>query len=423
MMDILIRNCKVSDPLSANNGNVCDILIKDGRIAEIQIGKIDESEIKVIDAEGFEIMPGVFDFQVNCGEPGEEVKETFSSLSQSGLFGGVTGMLVMPSHKPSTDNRGQLEFKKRKTENLALDFQFAGNISIEGKGKNLAEMYDMFLGGAIAFSDNKAPADNALLIHLAIQYSKVSGGSLIFHADESGLRMGGNVHEGEVSVQLGMKGHPAMAEEISVAKLIAIAEYNKVNIHIAGISSAGSVNLISEAKRKGIALTCSAFIPNLYFTDDDLTNFDSIYKVWPPLRSKADRAALKNGIKSGVIDVISSDHSPETIEFKDVEFDYAAYGMSGTQTLLQAALTVMNDMATEDLVNVLCHNPRKLLSLEPKTINKGELADFALIDRGTNQLIEKSMLHSLSVNNAFVGKSLQGKILGTYTNSQWFSRY
>lgn len=421
--DLIIRDCIIADPTSSYFGRVCDVKIKDGILEKIQDSKIESDSAKELSAKGFEMIPGVFDFQVNCGEPGEEVKETFETLYKSGVYGGVTGMLVMPSKSPASDNRGQIEFRKRNSENLPLAFEFAGNITLNGKGKQLAEMSDMRQGGALAFSDNKLPADNSLVMHLAMQYNKITGGVLLFHPEDSTLRMSGVMHEGDISVQLGMKGQPALAEEISVNKLISLAQYNQVSIHISGISSKGSVELIKQAKAKNIEITCSAYVQNLFFCDDDLLNFDSHYKVWPPLRGKEDQAALIEGVKTGIIDIVCSDHTPETEEFKEVEFDYAAFGMSGTQTLLQAVLTTLSDLSTEKIVNLLCFKPRKILGIKTNPLVEGQKADFTLLNRDNLIVIKKNELHSLSVNNPYIDRKLNGEILGTYTKSHWFSRY
>lgn len=420
---LLIRNCLISDPMSSFFGKTQDVLVHNGKIEAIGNDLKNDKESIELDANGSEVIPGGFDFQVNCGEPGNEIKETFETLSNSAIYGGITGMLIMPSSSPNTDNRGQLEYRKRKAKEYNAQFEFAGNITKSGNGKELTEMYDMFKGGAVAFTDNKQLSDNSLINNLAMQYSQVSGGILMFHPEDSGLRMGGMMHEGPTSVSLGIKGSPSLAEHIFVSRLISIAEYNDVKIHISGISCKESVSLIKEAKKKGLRISCSVYVQNLIFIDEDLKEFESIYKVWPPLRERADRKVLIEAVIDGSIDVICSDHSPETIEFKDVEFAYAAYGMAGTQTLLQAALTALKDLETGVIVERLCHNPRRLLGLDLVKIEIGEKADFVLLNRKESTEIKKEDLFSPSMNNPFINKTLQGKIIGTYVNNQWFSRY
>ncbi|MCB0820337.1 MAG: dihydroorotase [Bacteroidetes bacterium] len=419
---MLIRNAIVSDPESEFFNRQVDIHISNGQFSRIgEKLTVQEGDLE-FNAESAFIIPGIFDFQVNCGEPGEEENETFESLAAAALNGGVTGALIMPSAHPATDNRGQIEYKQKIASAFAPGFCFAGYISRKGEGKTLTELRDMYLGGALAFTDNKLPADHSLMLHLSMQYNGISGGLLMFHPEDSGLRMGGVMHESEVSVQLGMKGTPSLAEETAVNKLIGLARYHGHPIHIAGISCEGSVIQIAEAKAAGIPVTCSTYVHHLIFCDEDLNGFDSVYKVWPPLRGKTDRDALVKGVMSGTIDVVSSDHSPFTIEKKDVEFAYASYGMAGIETLLQAGLTALGKEQISTLVRVMSQKPRELLGLKKRTVSMGETADFVLIDPSTECKINRNSLKSLGINNPFEGHTLKGKILGTYTKSSWFQR-
>jgi dihydroorotase len=418
--DLYIKNVLIADSASEFCGERRDILIKDGHYLIDE--RPDLKELREIDGSALVLLPGVFDFQVNCGEPGHEDNETFKSLSDAAINGGVTGMLVMPSDTPPSDNRGQIEFKQRLSAGLSTDFRFAGYISQKGEGKNLAELHDMHLGGAVAFTDNKLATDHSLLVHLSIQYNAISGGLLMFHPEDSGLRLGGVIHESAVSVALGMKGAPSIAEETAVNKLLTLAEYHGRPLHISGISSRNSVRMIEAAKLKGIPVSCSVYVQNLFFCDEDLLGFDSVYKVWPPLRGKEDREALIDAVKSGIIDIVCSDHTPSCIEKKEVEFAYAAYGMAGTETLLQALLTVLGSENINLISSVICHNPRKMLQLGTFEVKKNGKADFVLINTIESELITKDKLKSQGVNNPFEGRMLLGKIAGTYTNGRWFQR-
>lgn len=419
---MLIRNVIVGDPESEFFNQQVDIRISNGQFTSIGEHLPGNEGDLELNAGNALILPGIFDFQVNCGEPGEEENESFESLAAAALNGGVTGALIMPSAHPATDNRGQIEYKQKIASAFAPGFRFAGYISQKGEGKILTELRDMYSGGALAFTDNKLPADHSLMLHLSMQYNGISGGLLMFHPEDSGLRMGGVMHESEVSVQLGMKGTPSLAEETAVNKLIGLARYHGHPIHIAGISCEGSVNQIEEAKTAGIPVTCSTYAHHLIFCDEDLSGFDSVYKVWPPLRGKTDRDALVKGVLDGTIDVVSSDHSPFTIEKKDVEFAYASYGAAGIETLLQAGLTALGAEQIPTLVRVMSKTPRELLGLKKQTVSSGETADFVLIDPAGESKITRHSLMSLGVNNPFEGHSLKGKILGTYTKSAWFQR-
>ena len=420
--NLLIKKVRIADSESKFNNQRTDVVIENGIYSRIGKDLQIEEDLLVIDGENLTLLPGVFDFQVNCGEPGEEENETFETLSAAALNGGVTGLLVMPSSVPSTDNRGQLEFKNKLCKQLAPDFRFAGFITRKGEGKTLSELHDMRNGGALAFTDNKLPSDHSLLIHLAIQYNSISGGLLLFHAEDSGLSMGGIMHESEISVRLGMKGAPSLAEETAVNKLLALAEYHNHPIFISGVSCEGSVNQIKKAKKSGIPVSCSAYIQNLYFCDEDLLDFDSVFKVWPPLRSKNDRQALIEASIDGTIDVLCSDHTPLNEEKKELEFAYASYGMAGTETLLQAGLSVLGEANLSRLVNLMCHMPRQLLGLNTCPVHEGGTADFVLVDTQAETTLLKEELKSKGVNNPYKGKSLKGKILGTYTSANWFLR-
>jgi dihydroorotase len=419
---IIFKNCLITDPLSKFNESVCDIELQDGIIQAVSKESIQAEGAEIIDIQRNRISPGIFDLKVNCGEPGFEEKETFTSLNSAGIRAGVTGMLVMPASKPATDNRGQVEYRAKLSKELPVDFQFAGTISNEGKGKQLSEMYDMSLGGAIAFTDDTSALNSDLLMHLSMQYQHLSGGLLMFQADDAALRLGGSMHEGKVSVRLGIKGSPAISEEVGLARLLALARYNDARIHINGISSARSIQQIQNARNEGINVSCSVYVHHLYFCDEDLYDYSSNFKVWPPLRGKEDREALKNAVKSGVIDVICSDHRPENIELKDVEFDYASFGMSGIDTLLNAALTsVSGNEHLGTVIQCLCHAPRKLLGLPSCSIEIANTASFMVYDANEEGIIDSKNLKSLSANNAFIGKSLKGKMIGTYTAGKWFA--
>lgn len=418
---IIFKNCLITDPLSDFNEIRCDIEVVDGIIHAISNEGLSSEKAEHIEVKNARVSPGIFDLKVNCGEPGLEEIETFETLTKAGLAGGVTGMLVMPANTPPTDNRGQIEYRRNMARKFPVDYQFAGKISKDGQGKQLSELYDMYLAGAIAFTDDKSLDNNDMLVHLSMQYQQLSKGLLMFQADDAGLRLGGVMHEGEVSVQLGMKGTPDIVEEIGLSRLLALAKYHSSPIHISGISSGRSLERIVQARKEGLNITCSVYAHHLLLCDEDLKGFDSSFKVWPPLRSKQDREALIQGVKTGVIDVISSDHRPENIEHKEVEFDYAAFGASGTETLWNTALTALaDDSHLGTLVNCLCHKPRLILGLTTSFIGIGNVANFMVYSTSESTLIERKNLKSLGKNNPMVGRTLKAKIAGTYTEGTWF---
>ena len=411
---VLIKNVLVIDPKSRFNKQRIDLKITAGRILINQAA--DKSE--EIDGSHLAVSPGLFDFQVSCGEPGQEEKETIATLAQAALNGGVTGLQLMPTLLPVIDNRGSVEYLKSLAEKTAVNMVPAGALSVNLEGKDMAELADMFAGGCRGFTDDKKAVKNPVLLHLALQYTKVSGGLIMTHAEESAMSLGGKINEGLMSVQLGMKGAPSVSEEIGVMRNLALAEYHAVPIHILGVSSKRTVELIREAKEKGIAVTCSVYAHHLYFSDQDLAGFDSNLKVWPPLRSAEDRTALIEAVRMGVIDVISSDHRPETIENKAVEFGFAANGISGIETFFGAsrfALARTEDL--EVLIQKMAITPRELLGLSVPKIDNESIADLFFYNPNEEFTFSKEQILSKSKNSPFLGNSLKGRIYGVSTSS------
>ena len=416
----VFKNLQLVDLSSPVNGQTLDIEVRDGKISDIGTS-IESKDAEIIEASNHCISPGLFDMQVTNGEPGAEEKETFHTLNNSALRGGITGALVMPSSKPATDTRGQIEFIQNLSRKEAVKFHPCGSISVGLQGTQMAEMAEMKQAGAIAFSDDKHSLSNTVLVHLAMQYNKISGGLLCFHAEDSAMSLGGKVNEGLVNVQLGMKGSPSIAEELGVVRLLTLAEYHGIRIHIQGISSQKALEKVRLAKKSGVKVSCSTYAHHLFFNDEVLHDFDSNYKVWPPIRSEKDRQALIAGVIDGTIDVISSDHRPETTEHKDVEFDYAEYGIIGLETLFSAAFSAIPEIKTDQLIDRLGNSARRLLGLPELSISKGADASFFIYKPQQDWVYQKENIQSKSANSPFVGKTLKGKIVGTYTANSWYS--
>jgi dihydroorotase len=411
---VLIKNILVIDPRSSFNRQRIDMAIVAGKISINMPIDVDQE----IDGSNLAVSPGLFDFQVSGGEPGHEEKETISTLASAALNGGVTGLQLMPSLFPATDNRGTVEYLKSLAARTSVNMIPAGALSVNLEGKDMAELADMFAGGARAFTDDKKSIKNPVLLHLALQYAKISGGLILTHAEESAMRLGGKINEGLMSVQLGMIGAPSISEEIGLMRNLTLAEYHQAEIHILGISSERSVSMIREAKANGIKVTCSVYAHQLYFSDEALAGFDSNLKVWPPLRSEKDRLALIAGVQDGTIDVISSDHRPEAIENKAVEFGFANDGISGIETLFSAARTVLsNNTDLETLIHRMAIAPRELLGIQVPVIEHQQTAELFFYNPDEEFTFTKEQLRSKSKNSPFVGKTLKGKIYGTSTNS------
>ena len=412
MANHLFKNLRLVDSRNSLNGQICDIEVRDGII--FRIGKaLSADNVEIIDFENSCISPGLFDMQVTCGEPGEEEKETFDSLEKAAISGGITGLLLMPSSHPVCDNRSQVEFILRNCQTRKTEVFASGSISVGTKGVQLAEMADMKAAGALAFTDDKSPIDNSVLVHLAMQYNQITGGLLLFHAEDSMMSLGGKINEGLINVQLGLKGAPAIAEELGVVRLLTLARYHNARIH-------NAIAHIRKAKQEGLQVTCSTYAHHLFFNDEVLLQFDSRFKVWPPLRSEKDRAALIDAVCDGTIDVIASDHRPQTIENKDVEFDYAKFGSIGLESLWSAAVSSIPSTEIALLIERMSHSPRKLLGLDEIKISEGEKANFFVYNLNETFTFGKEHIRSKSSNSAFLNQSLKGKIKGTYSESTWF---
>jgi dihydroorotase len=325
----------------------------------------------------------------------------------------------MPSTKPAIHSKSDVEFIKTKTANNIVQVIPTGSLSIERNGKDLSEMYDMWMAGARAFTDDKRPVQDSGLMLRALLYSKNFGGLVMSYAEDKNLSATGQMNEGESNVSLGMKGMPALAEEVMINRDLFLAEYADAPLHISLVSSAKSVDLIREAKRKGIKVTADAAIHNMVLDDSSLESFDTNYKVKPPLRTKADIEALINGIKDGTIDCICTDHTPEDIENKKKEFELANFGMIG----LQSAFGLMNrvfqkHLPIEKIIALITINPRKILGLTQPSIKEGEQANITLFDSSKEWILTESMLVSKSKNTPFIGEKLLGKAVAIINNGQ-----
>jgi len=410
-MQLLIKSAKIVDPNSPHNGKVQDILIENGTITDIK-AKIAPGGIKkVMEAKDLHLSPGWFDMQANFCDPGFEYKEDLDSGIKAAAAGGFTGVAVVPSTNPPLHSKTQIEYIINKTKGQLVDVHPIGAISHRLEGKDIAEMYDMKLSGALAFTDDIHPVMSAGLLHRALLYSKGFGGLIVSRCNDTSLSTGLCVNEGKVSVQMGLKGEPSIAEEIMVTRELFLAEYAEARLHISSISTEGSVNLIRSAKKKGLAITTSVNAYNLAFEDSELLSWDTNFKVSPPLRGKNDIKALKKALSEGTIDVICSDHRPEDEENKKLEFDLATPGMLGIQTMY-SLINMHSELSQADIIQKIAINPRKILGLEIPTIEKGAKANITLFSPTTEWTLEKKNIRSQSYNTPLINKKLKGKPLG-----------
>ena len=415
-MNLLIKSATIVDPNSPFDQKVADILIQNGTITKIASSIT--SDDTVFDAQGKHVSPGFFDLNCNIGELGFETKETLETGTRAAAAGGFTGVALMPNTQPPVHSKAEVEYLCNRAKNTLVDVYPLGTISHKREGKDMSEMYDMYLSGAKAFTDGNRPVQDAGLMERALLYTKGFNALVFSYPEDTAIAGKAKVNEGEVSTMLGMKGIPSLAEELMIARDLYLAEYTDSRIHFSTISTYRSVDLIREAKAKGVEVTCDVAAHHLVLTDEELKGFDSQYKVKPPLRIQSDVDALIEGLKDGTIDAIVSQHTPHEIEFKDVEFEVAEFGIVGLQTAFSLALKAGLDINT--IINKISVNPRKILGIDATNIAEGQKANLVVFDIDEEWAYTKENNQSKSSNSPFIGQNLKGKVLLTYNNNQQF---
>jgi dihydroorotase len=413
-MNLLIKSATIIDPNSPFNQQIADLLIEKGHIS--RIGADIEADAEVIDAEGKYISPGFFDLNCNIGELGLETKEDLYTGTKAAAAGGFTGIALMPNTIPPVHSKAEIEYLMNRAKKNLVDVYPLGAISHKREGKDLAEMYDMYLSGAKAFTDGNRPVQDAGLMERALLYAQGFDALVFSYPEDTAIAGKAKVNEGEISTLLGMKGIPSLAEELMIARDLYLAEYTGSKIHFSTISTTRSVELIREAKRKGLEVTCDVAAHHLVLTDEALIGFDSLYKVKPPLRTQDDVEALLNGLIDGTIDAIVTQHTPHEVEFKNVEFEVAEYGIIGLQTALPLVLKAGLDISV--IVQKLAIGPREILNVDVPVIAEGEPANFVLFDTAAEWEYTSKNNRSKSYNSPFMGQNLKGKVLLTFNNNQ-----
>lgn len=417
-MNILIKSAHIIDSKSPYNGKVVDVLIENGLITSIRSKIVPQKNVKVIEAKNLHLSAGWLDMQVSFCDPGFEHKEDLNSGINAAIAGGYTGVAVVSSTNPPIHSKGDVQYIKNKTVNSIVDVHPIGTVSYRQEGKDISEMYDMQQAGAVAFSDDKKPITDAGLLMRALLYSQNFGSLIITHCDEKSISQDGKMNEGTTSTVLGLKGIPALAEELMVGRNIFLAEYTNAPIHISNISTQKSVNLIKQAKANGLKITASINAYNIALDDTSLLSFDSNYKLNPPLRIKSDMEALRKGLADGTIDAITSDHRPQDIESKDIEFDYASNGMIGLESAFGLINTNKGKIKLETIIEALTTNPRTILKLEQPKIAEGQQANITLFDPEAEWIFEKKSIRSKSANTPFIGTKFKGKVIGIINKKQ-----
>lgn len=411
-MKLLIKNGRVVDP--ANNlDKQLDILVEDGKISKVS-ENISSKVNLTIDARNKIVMPGLVDMHVHLRQPGGEDKETIASGTKACLKGGVTSVLAMPNTQPPIDSPSQVEFLKNIIKKDAeVNVFIAGTITQGRLGRQLSDIAGLKKQGILAITDDGSSVDNDNLMKLAFKEAKDKGLLVICHSEDTALSKGGVVNLGFTSTRLGLKGISKESEYKRVARDISLAQEEKARVHIAHVSCKESVQIIAEAKKKGIEVSAETAPHYFALSEEAVLGFDTYMKMNPPLRSKDDLMSIKEGLKEGIIDVIASDHAPHTDNEKDIEFERAAFGSIGLETELAVAITELiasGLLDWPDLVRKMAFNPAKILGINKGTLGVGRDADIIVVSPEKEWLVQKQDFVSKSKNSCFLGKRLKGVV-------------
>jgi len=414
MNTIIIREAKIIDSESSFHNKTVDILIVDGIIQKIGTSIPNAENAEEVKCDNLHISQGWFDSSVSLGEPGFEERETIANGLNVAAKSGFTAIALQPNSYPIIDNQSQINFVKNKANGFATELFPIGALTKGSEGNDMAELFDMKNAGAVVFGDYNKNLDNANLLKIALQYVQDFDGLIIAFAQDSNIKGNGVANEGIVSTRLGLKGIPNLAEELQITRNLFLLEYTGGKLHIPTISTAKSVQLIKEAKAKGLKVTCSVAVHHLVLTDSKLEGFDTRYKVAPPLRTETDRKALLAGILDNTIDMITTDHNPIDIEHKKMEFDGAKNGTIGLESAFGALLTVF---PLEKVIEKLTSG-KTTFGIENQTIAEGKKANISLFNPEGKTIFTKENILSKSKNSAFLGTEIKGKVYGIYNQGK-----
>lgn len=410
-MNVLLRSARIIDSNSRYHKQVNDILIQNGMI--VKIGKALEApkNVKIIELKNLHVSAGWFDSSVSLGEPGYEERENIIHGLEVAAKSGFTKVALNPNTNPLIDNKSAVEFLIQKSSGSAVSLYPIANLTQKAEGREMAELYDMQNSGAIAFGDYNKSVDNVNLLKIALLYAQNFDGLVLSFPQDESIGAHGFVNESEETTRLGLNAIPNLSEELQVSRDLAVLEYTGGKLHIPTISTSKSVQLIKEAKKKGLNVTCSLAAHHMCMTDAEIKSFDANYKVTPPLRTARDVKSMIKGVHDGVIDMIVSDHNPIDIENKNVEFEKGAYGTIGMESLFGS---IHKHLDLEKVIACLTENPCKRFNLPVPIIEEDQLADMTLFDPDTEYIFEESDIRSKSKNSAFLGKALKGRAYGIY---------
>ncbi|MFC1501120.1 dihydroorotase family protein [Elusimicrobiota bacterium] len=410
-MNIIIKNGRVVDP-SQNIDKEMDVLVSGNKISDISNSITDKHGV-VIDAKNKVVVPGLIDAHTHLREPGHEEEETIATGTRAAAHGGITTVMCMPNTHPALDNAPAVEFVMLKAQKEGLVNVFpVGCITKDSKGEELAEIGVLKNAGIVAISDDGNPAKNSKIMRHALEYTKMFNIPVISHCEDKDLSKDGSMNEGHMSMVLGLRGIPKQSEEIIVSRDIMLAELTGGHLHIAHVSTAGSVELIRQAKKRKISVTAETCPHYFTLTDEAVKGYDTNTKMHPPLREKVDVEEIKKGLADGTIDCIATDHAPHSEEEKNKEYDLAPFGIIGLETMLGLVISELVNkkvLSLSDAISKMTINPAKIFAIANRgTLKKGSFADITIIDLNKKGIVKSEDFFSKSKNSPFIGTELTG---------------
>lgn len=439
-MQLLIRSAHIVDRASSFDGHVCDILINNGLIQQIGTNLVIDDSMRVIEADNLHVSPGWVDLRVLAQDPGYEHKEDLTSVCRAAAAGGFTDIAVLPNTQPVVDAKDTLGYVQRIAEGQPVRVHVVAAVTKKAAGEDFTEMLDLHHAGAVAFSDGHHPLQNPDLLLKTLQYLQPIDGLLMNRPEEMLLTRFGQMHEGVQSTLLGLKGMPALAEELMIERDLRLLDYvlgewhgaqdrggepnpttglTPPALHFSTLSTARSVDLIRQAKAQGMPVSCDVAAHQLVFDDSAMADFDTNRKVNPPFRLPDDVAALWAGLADGTIDAIVSDHTPQDAESKNVEFDQAEFGIIGLETAFAAVITHNRNVPLAQLIDKFTTRPRHILRLTAVTVAEGQPARLTLFNPAGRWTYDQTV--SKSKNSPFLGQTLTGRVIGIVNHGQFNS--
>jgi dihydroorotase len=413
-MRVLIKKVEIVDPASSHHRKTADLFLENGILQSVNPGRKPEAD-RVVEGEGLMLSPGWIDVGAYTGDPGMEHREDQYSLREAAAAGGYTQVAVWPNTQPAIDSKADILYVRGRNETQAVELLPIGALSAHCEGKVLTEMIDMHAAGAVAFSDGLTSVQDGGLLLRALEYARFFDGLIIHMPLDGQIAPGGQIHEGVASASLGMRGIPRLAEELMVHRDLELLAYADSRLHFSGLSTPGAVERVREAKKKGLRVSASAPVMNLVFTDQALLDFDSNYKVLPPLREEPDRLALLKGLRDGTIDFIYANHTPLDTEAKDLEFPYAEFGAIGLETAFALCRTYLKkELPLDRLIELLAIQPRQILGLPAVVVEEGAPVNFTLFHPDEKWTYEEKTIRSKSRNSPLIGKALLGRARGIF---------